>query len=185
MRECFSGVDFSIGLLTASTLFNRQALNSNNGEFRPTKALCVQDEMILTMLTQERRRDGDGASFVVTDPSIKDNPIIYSSPAFCKLTGYSKAEVEMRNCRFLQGEQTNLEEVEKIREAVKNNKPTSVCLLNYRKDGTTFVNNFFIAPLHDDDGVVAYYIGVQQNILSFEDYHARRNPGCKISDFLN
>ena len=69
-----------------------------------------------------------------------DNPIIYASEGFTRYTGYSKEEIEGRNCRFLQGKDSNPADVAKIREAIIKMEPVSLCLLNYRKDGSTFLN---------------------------------------------
>lgn len=69
-----------------------------------------------------------------------DNPIIYASEGFCRFTGYTKHEIEGRNCRFLQGKDSSQADVAKIREAITKKEATSLCLLNYKKDGTTFLN---------------------------------------------
>lgn len=73
-----------------------------------------------------------------------DNPIIYASEGFTRYTGYSKEEIEGRNCRFLQGKDSNPSDVAKIREAIQKKEPVSLCLLNYRKDGTTFLNQVIL-----------------------------------------
>jgi len=105
-------------------------------------------------------------NFVVTDPSLPDNPIVYATHGFLNLTGYSLDQVLGRNCRFLQGPETDPRAVAKIRKAIEEGKDTSVCLLNYRVDGTTFWNQFFIAALRDTAGNITNYVGVQ----------------CKVSD---
>lgn len=105
-------------------------------------------------------------NFVITDPSLPDNPIVFASQGFLTLTGYNLEQVLGRNCRFLQGPQTDPRAVAKIRKAISVGYDTSVCLLNYRIDGTTFWNQFFVAPLRDSDGNVVNYVGVQ----------------CKVSD---
>lgn len=69
-----------------------------------------------------------------------DNPIIYASQGFCLHTGYSKEEIEGRNCRFLQGKNSNPTDVSRIREAIEKMEEISLCLLNYRKDGSSFLN---------------------------------------------
>ena len=69
-----------------------------------------------------------------------DNPIIYASEGFTRYTGYSKEEIEGRNCRFLQGKDSSPADVKKIRDAIIKMEPVSLCLLNYRKDGSTFLN---------------------------------------------
>lgn len=105
-------------------------------------------------------------NFVVTDPSLPDNPIVYSSQGFLNLTGYSLDQILGRNCRFLQGPETDPKSVERIRHAIEQGNDMSVCLLNYRVDGTTFWNQFFIAALRDANGEVTNFVGVQ----------------CKVSD---
>lgn len=105
-------------------------------------------------------------NFVVTDPSLPDNPIVYASQGFLNLTGYSLDQILGRNCRFLQGPETDPKSVEKIRKSIEEGTDMSVCLLNYRVDGTTFWNQFFIAALRDSGGSITNYVGVQ----------------CKVSD---
>lgn len=105
-------------------------------------------------------------NFVVTDPSLPDNPIVYASQGFLNLTGYSLDQILGRNCRFLQGPETDPKAVEQIRKAIEQGNDMSVCLLNYRVDGTTFWNQFFIAALRDASGTVTNFVGVQ----------------CKVSD---
>tara|TARA_B110000305_G_C19318728_1_gene577815 strand:- start:17 stop:505 length:489 start_codon:yes stop_codon:yes gene_type:complete len=100
-------------------------------------------------------------NFVVTDPSLPDNPIIYATQGFLELTGYSLQQVLGRNCRFLQGPETDPNSVERIRKSIEKGVDTSVCLLNYRVDGSTFWNQFFIAGLRDAEGNVTNYVGVQ------------------------
>lgn len=105
-------------------------------------------------------------NFVVTDPSLPDNPIVYATQGFLNLTGYTLDQVLGRNCRFLQGPETDPKAVEKIRRSIEEGTDMSVCLLNYRVDGTTFWNQFFIAALRDASGNITNYVGVQ----------------CKVSD---
>ena len=68
--------------------------------FRPTKKIGIKDEVILSMLEGSQEK---GPCYVITDPDKPDNPIIYASHAFTLQMGYSKEEIEGRNCRFLQG----------------------------------------------------------------------------------
>jgi PAS domain S-box-containing protein len=82
------------------------------------------------------------------------------------LTGYSLDQILGRNCRFLQGPETDPKAVQMIRKAIEQGNDMSVCLLNYRVDGTTFWNQFFIAALRDASGTVTNFVGVQ----------------CKVSD---
>jgi len=100
-------------------------------------------------------------NFVITDPLLPDNPIVFASAGFLTLTGYSLDQVLGRNCRFLQGPETDPRAIDKIRQAVTCGYDSSVCLLNYRRDGSAFWNQFFIAALRDGDGQIVNYVGVQ------------------------
>eukprot|EP00978_Attheya_sp_CCMP212_P037118 scaffold173028_cov48-Attheya_sp.AAC.2 len=105
-----------------------------------------------------------GHSFVLTDPRLPDNPIVYASSAFFSMTGYTRDTVVGRNCRFLQGIDTKNEAVNTIREAIKSGTDGAACLLNYKADGTPFWNNFFIAALRDRDHRIVNYVGVQSEV---------------------
>jgi PAS domain S-box-containing protein len=96
--------------------------------------------------------------FVLSDPKLPDNPIVFASPGFYRLTGYTQKEVLGRNCRFLQGPGTNPQAVEVIRKAIATGTDATVCLLNYKADGTAFWNQFFIAALRDSDNNIVNYV---------------------------
>ncbi|OEL38880.1 Phototropin-2 [Dichanthelium oligosanthes] len=98
-------------------------------------------------------------TFVVSDATRPDCPIIYASAGFYTMTGYSPKEVIGRNCRFLQGPDTDLNEVAKIRDAVKTGRSFCGRLLNYRKDGMPFWNLLTVTPIRDDNGKVIKFIG--------------------------
>lgn len=100
----------------------------------------------------------------LADPDLEDSPIVYANKAFERLTGYSQDEIIGRNCRFLQGPDTEQPEKYKIIEAMKKNEPVEVTLRNYRKDGELFYNHLKITPLLDRKGNVIYYLGVQYDI---------------------
>ena len=98
--------------------------------------------------------------FIITDPSLHDNPIVYASDDFLTLTGYSQEEVLGRNCRFLQGTETCQTKVAEIREAMKGGEDVNVTFVNYTSDGKPFWNSLFIAALRDADNNIVNFIGV-------------------------
>ncbi|GJN07226.1 hypothetical protein PR202_ga25040 [Eleusine coracana subsp. coracana] len=100
-------------------------------------------------------------NFVITDPRLPDNPIIFASDSFLLLTEYSREEILGRNCRFLQGPETDHETVKRIREAIDNQTEVTVQLINYTKSGKKFWNLFHLQPMRDQKGDVQYFIGVQ------------------------
>ena len=127
-------------------------------QFIPVKSLAEKDTIIIDMLNSQGHEE---ICYCICDPDFKDCPIVFSSDGFCSMTGYNHEEIEGRNCRFLQGPETDEKDIDRIRQAIKAEVETSVNLLNYKKDGTPFINEFFLSPLHDSKGVTIYYIGVQ------------------------
>lgn len=124
-------------------------------------------------------------SFVITDPSLQDNPIVYASDGFLALTGYSRDQVLGRNCRFLQGEETSQAKVAQIRKAILAGDDVSVTFINYMADGTAFWNKLFIAALRDAQNNIVNYIGVTVKVAGPEqgDIEAGKVlPGQVVTD---
>jgi PAS domain S-box-containing protein len=114
--------------------------------------------------TRDRAITSSINGILITDASVPDNPVVYVNPAFERLTGYSAEEAAGRNCRFLQGPDTDRETVRKIREAIEAEQEINAVLLNYKKDGTPFWNDLTIAPVRDDAGTLTHFIGVQNDV---------------------
>ena len=125
------------------------------GPMANDRALTLDQAMQL-ISTQELAR-----SCVITDPNLPDNPIVYLTPEFEKMTGYSRSEIIGRNCRFLQGPLTDPDSVAVIRHALENILPVKVRIVNYRKDGSQFLNHISIRPTLDTNGNVAAFVAVQ------------------------
>lgn len=100
----------------------------------------------------------------LSDPDQPDNPIVYANEAFELITGYEREEIIGRNCRFLQGDDREQPEIERIREVLGNREAVTVTLRNYTKNGTLFYNQFSIRPLFDPQGKLIYYLGTQFDV---------------------
>nr|AML77282.1 putative LOV domain-containing protein [Gelsemium sempervirens] len=100
-------------------------------------------------------------NFVITDPRLPDNPIIFASDSFLELTEYTREEILGRNCRFLQGPETDQATVQRIRDAIREQREITVQLINYTKSGKKFWNLFHLQPMRDQKGELQYFIGVQ------------------------
>nr|AML77321.1 putative LOV domain-containing protein [Ptilidium ciliare var. pulcherrimum] len=103
-------------------------------------------------------------AFLVCDALDLEAPILYASAGFFHMTGYSAEEVVGRNCRFLQGIDTDTEEVARVRGALKRGESYTGTLLNYKKDGTCFWNLLTLSPIRDDSGKLIKYIGMQAEV---------------------
>ncbi|KAK7967804.1 uncharacterized protein PG986_002081 [Apiospora aurea] len=130
--------------------------------------------------------EGLAEVFCLTDPSRPDNPIVFASEEFHKTTQYGMDYVLGRNCRFLQGPKTNPFSVKRIKEKLEAGKEHVETFLNYRRDGSPFMNLLMVAPLFDSRGKVRYHIGAQVDVSglvkesagldSLERLVARENP---------
>jgi PAS domain S-box-containing protein len=134
--------------------------------FRGDPPAAAQDsEMVdrreLALVAVERTR----MPMVVSDPNQPDNPIILANHAFLDLTGYAADEVIGRNCRFLQGSDTEPDDVDRLREALaRNDDHIELELLNYRKDGSTFWNQLGICAVRDANGKLLYHFASQKDV---------------------
>jgi two-component system, cell cycle sensor histidine kinase and response regulator CckA len=103
---------------------------------------------------------------IITDPNQPDNPIIDVNAGFEELSGYTRGDILGRNCRFLQGPNTDPDTVGQVREAIQSGQPCHVEILNYRRDSTPFWNELSISPVRDDAGRLTHFIGVQTDVTA-------------------
>jgi PAS domain S-box-containing protein len=106
---------------------------------------------------------------IVTDPHQADNPIIFANRAFLSMTGYGSEEIMGRNCRFLQGPNTDSLTVAGIREAIEQKREHSTEILNYRKDGSSFWNALFVSPVFNERKELVYYFASQLDVSRRRD----------------
>ena len=119
------------------------------------------------------RSDELRCSVVITDPSQPDNPIVFVSEEFEHQTGYNAAEVIGRNCRFLQGPDTDPAKVRALREAIHAECDITLDILNYNKDGTKFWNRLRLRAVHDHRGRIQFFIGTQNPIHENQSWQLR------------
>ncbi|KAH7142106.1 hypothetical protein EDB81DRAFT_760934 [Dactylonectria macrodidyma] len=108
--------------------------------------------------------EGLAEVFCLTDPSRPDNPIVFASEEFHRTTQYGMNFAIGRNCRFLQGPRTNPFSAQRIREKLEAGQEHCETFLNYRRDGSPFVNLLMVAPLFDSRGIVRYHLGAQVDV---------------------
>lgn len=80
-----------------------------------------------------------------------DLPLVFVNDAFLWMTGYERSECLGKNCRFLQGKYTSVSAVALIRKAIEEENNAAVKLINYRKDGTPFVNGFRLGKDYENN----------------------------------
>lgn len=120
----------------------------------------IQESLIL----RDRAIASVVSGVIITDPLQPDNPIIDANPAFERMTGYTKAEVMGRNCRFLQGPESQPEVIAFLHDAVVEGRECQAVIKNYRKNGTLFWNEVKITPVRDDSGRLIHFVGVLMDV---------------------
>jgi sigma-B regulation protein RsbU (phosphoserine phosphatase) len=133
---------------------------------RNGRASARLQERALADLVQLKDRALDVAAegITIADARLPDRPLIYANEGFERVTGYPVADVLGRNCRFLQGSGSDPAAVAEIRAALAEGRECIVEILNYRRDGTTFWNRLSLTPVHNDQGELTHYIGVQSDV---------------------
>ena len=117
-----------------------------------------------TLILRDRAIAAVVSGVLVTDPTQPDNPVIDANPAFERITGYSKEEVLGRNCRFLQGPESDPATITRLREEICARRECHVVIRNYRKDGTPFWNEVIITPVRDTTGKLIHFVGVLTDV---------------------
>lgn len=109
-----------------------------------------------------------GNGIIIVDAQQPDLPIIYSNAAFTRMTGYTQDEILGKNCRFLQNDDRDQDEIALVSKAINEGEPCRVTLRNYHKDGTLFWNDLSITPLYDKSNRLNYFIGVQNDVTDIQ-----------------
>lgn len=148
------------------------ALERARRELRLTESLARID-------LQARAIAAAAQGMLISDARDPEHPILYANPAFTHITGYEPAEVMGRNCRFLQGPDTDPQARLRLRRALAAGRAVTVTLLNYRKDGNPFWNEVSLAPVHAEDGTLTHYIGLQSDVTErVREQERQRLTGC-------
>lgn len=122
--------------------------------------------------------------------SLADNPIVFASDGFVKVTGYTRSEIIPRNCRFLQGQHTDRVPVRRLKTAINERKESVELILNYKKNGDPFWNLLYVGesnyiyiplkPLHETPAAASRSI-INQVLLSSTQIHVHlKKPKRKL-----
>jgi len=116
---------------------------------------------------KDRVIEESNIGITIADANDPELPIVYANRGFEAITGYERAEIVGRNCRFLQGSGTDEDTIEELRTAITNEESIQTELLNYRADGTPFWNKLTLSPVTGiDTDEVTHFVGVQKDITA-------------------
>ncbi|WP_263383372.1 two-component system sensor histidine kinase NtrB [Granulicella arctica] len=117
----------------------------------------------------------------VADATLPDVPLTYVNPAFEVMTGYSLEDVQGKNCRFLQGGETQQPGLSLIREAMKEQREVVAVIKNFRKDGSPFWNELSISPIRNRDGELTHFVGIQMDVTARVEFEAALRESEKLA----
>ena len=132
----------------------------------PVTTRLQEQALVEQLALKDRALDVAAEGITIADARLPARPLIYANNGFERLTGYPVAEVLGRNCRFLQGPDSDPAAVAEIRAAIAGQRECIVEILNYRRDGSSFWNRLSITPVRDESGVVTHYIGIQSDVTA-------------------
>ncbi len=134
-----------------------------------TNQLVFWDDLVIRANQKDWKNfDSAKESITIADMRQEDAPLIYVNKGFERITGYSRAETLGRNCRFLQGIETDRNEVNQMRTAIQNGEKCIVEFINYKKNGDIFWNRLSLTPIMGLDKKPAFYIGLQNDITDMK-----------------
>lgn len=121
-------------------------------------------EKSLNLLENAIRSDYD--SIIITTLELeKPGPeIVYVNDGFTRMTGYSREEAIGNTPRMLQGEKTDRAVLDKLKRRLKDGQSFFGHTVNYRKDGSEFINQWDIHPLTNNDGEITHWVSYQHDI---------------------
>ena len=137
-------------------------------------------EMIAQLIVKEKAMNVLREGITIADCACPDMPLIYANDGFARITGYSVEETIGRNCRFLQGPETDPEKVRYLRKCINEQKGCVVEMMNYKKTGEKFMNYLCLSPIFDGTGKLTHYVGIQSDISElvqrkFAEEDAKKN----------
>lgn len=99
--------------------------------------------------------------------------IQYANPAFEKISGYLREDVQGENPRILQSGKHDKNFYENMWDTISGGNVWSGTLINKRKDGRIFVEKANISPIKDETGKITNYVGVKRDITRESELEAQ------------
>lgn len=90
--------------------------------------------------------------------------IRHVNPAFCAMTGYTPEEILGKSPAVLQGPMTDQTVLDRLKSNLSRGDTFHGKAVNYRKDGSSFMMEWKIAPIRNAEGEIVYYMAIQRDI---------------------
>jgi PAS domain S-box-containing protein len=156
-----------------------------NEQSKPYQYVAIRTDITKKKAEEERLRLMDMVitntrdSILITEaePIENEGPrILYVNDAFTKMTGYTAEEVIGKTPRILQGPDTDQAELKRLKQALKKWEPCDIEVLNYKKNGEPFWNNFTVAPVANETGWYTHWVAIERDVTE------RRKTDALIRD---
>jgi PAS domain S-box-containing protein len=125
---------------------------------------------------------------LITEAELFDEPgpaIIYVNEAFEKLTGYTQEEVIGKSPRFLQGPKSDSKELERLSASLRKWEPSEVTVINYKKNGDAFWNNFSVCPVANEKGRFTHCISISRDVTRIKILELQKKLLSDTSHIFN
>ncbi|NHZ35553.1 bifunctional diguanylate cyclase/phosphodiesterase [Massilia rubra] len=129
---------------------------------RTEKALRLREKVI----------EVSANAVIICNAEGPDYAVEYVNPAFEAITGYSAAEVIGKSLKSMQGAGHDQQNIAEISAALSEQREGHAVLRNYRKDGSGYWNDLFIAPVRDDAGLISHFVVAQYDISAVMRFEA-------------
>lgn len=161
---------------------NQEILQQKNRELQKAQNQLWENNQKLALY--KKAIDSTNTGITIADAQKKDQPLIFANKGFYHITGYSEEETIGRNCRFLQGNDNNQEEVENIHDALKFYKEGKAILRNYTKEGELFWNELIINPIKNARGETTHFVGIQNDVTELVKIQERLRVSLNEKEVL-
>ncbi|MEH6779877.1 PAS domain S-box protein, partial [Maribacter arcticus] len=178
-------VEYSIPVQETLKYFEARIVANDDGNFLTIiRDVTSQKEAAGTLFIRNRALESATNGIVITDARQPDLPVVYTNDAFAELTGYPKNEIIGRNCRFLQGNDHEQDQIKVMATEIAKGRPSKVVVSNYKKDGTLFWNEVHITPIYNDNEELTHFIGVQNDVTDRKREDFRKDQVRKVLEMI-
>ena len=131
-----------------------------NVPMRPQRP--AQPEEPTHLLADAMRRVKEAVLITTADLDPPGPEIVYVNEGFCRMTGFAREEIVGMTPRVLQGPKTDMEVIDQLNMDISRGKAFHGRTINYRKDGSEFIMQWKIAPIHNEKNEITHYLAIQQ-----------------------
>lgn len=116
---------------------------------------------------------------IITD---REGAIVWVNQAFTRLTGYTFDEVVGANPRVLKSGKHPHSFYRELWQRILSGQVWQGEVINRRKDGSFYTEEMTITPLRDDNGAIANFIGVKQDVTDRKRYEVELEQAKRTAE---